>query len=153
MEDVILDAGTTEVTAEVVVWQECVQVGDGEPICEVETPAEIIGAATATVAAFKGGEHAVAVGLVLTLVVTALRRINVLGLLKNRKLVPWFAVLLSLLTWVSGALAQGVAPGTVLVQAVSSGLISVGFWQLFKQLPVVQRLLSGKTEETTETAE
>jgi hypothetical protein len=130
-----------------VVWQECVQVGDGEPICEVQTPVEIIGTTTATIEAFKGGEYAVAVGMILTLVITGLRRLNVLGLLKNRKLVPWFAVLLSLLTWVGGALAQGMPPGTVVVYALSSGLISVGFWQLVKQLPVVQRLLSDKNSE------
>ena len=94
-----------------------------------EDPEEIILLVEQLINAAKGGNWQLFVGLLLTLIVWILRKVNVLAFLPD-KAVPWVSAVIGMLGFMGVALASGLDLTTALIQGFLTGAAAVGLWEL-----------------------
>lgn len=86
-----------------------------------------------SIKAFQGGAWAVGAGLVLTMVVAALRMFNVIKRIP-KEYVPWGVAGMAMLTSVGLGLQAGIAWDAILTTGLTVGLVSMGGWSTFGKL-------------------
>lgn len=138
------DPTTGEVVSEETLSEEADAVEGGEVVAEdpapvEESPAEAEGEELSvdevveTVGAIKSaidsGAWGLVVGLVLSLLVAVLRKVNVLSQLPDEA-VPWVTMGLALAGTVGVSLVGGVAISEALLAGLTAGLAAIGGWEM-----------------------
>lgn len=94
-----------------------------------DDPEEVILLIEQLINAAKGGNWQLFVGLLLTLLVWILRKVNVIAFLPD-KAVPWVSAAIGMVGFMGVALASGLDLTTALIQGFLTGAAAVGLWEL-----------------------